>query len=229
MAARTDLPSPADHRLVRAQRLFGRWWRRQSPTQQDRLATMAPLISVLLFLAAIIAAFWYLRNEEIEREADAVQRDTEIAQQQMRLVLADDQEQLLRLARDLASRTIDARSFPQAAGDFARERPAITHLSWLTPNRGLRATHASATFHPEVNPSGDAVDGLLDRLDDLALDGLGRGPGVLHLHPGTGEADVGHLLHAELAVGEDAQHAQRHHHHGGEHRVVDRHAGDPHD
>ena len=157
MAARTDLPSPADHRLVRAQRLFGRWWRRQSPTQQDRLATMAPLISVLLFLAAIIAAFWYLRNEEIEREADAVQRDTEIAQQQMRLVLADDQEQLLRLARDLASRTIDARSFPQAAGDFARERPAITHLSWLTPNRGLRATHASATFHPEVNPSGEAM------------------------------------------------------------------------
>jgi PAS domain S-box-containing protein len=157
MAARTDLPSPADHRLARAQRLFGRWWRRQSPTQQDRLATMAPLISVLLFLAAIIAAFWYLRNEEIEREADAVQRDTEIAQQQMRLVLADDQEQLLRLARDLASRTIDARSFPQAAGDFARERPSITHLSWLTPNRGLRATHASATFHPEVNPSGEAM------------------------------------------------------------------------
>ncbi len=157
MAERTDLPSRADHRLPRVQRLFGRWWRRQSPTQQDRLATMAPLISVLLFLAAIIAAFWYLRNEEIEREADAVQRDTEIVQQQMRLVLSDDQEQLLRLARDLASRAIDIRSFPQAAGDFARERPAITHLSWLTPNRGLRATHASATFHPEVNPSGEAM------------------------------------------------------------------------
>ena len=28
----------------------------------------APLVSVLLFLAAIISAFWYLRNEEFERE-----------------------------------------------------------------------------------------------------------------------------------------------------------------
>ena len=61
-------------------------------------------MSVLLFLAAIIAAFWYLRNEEIEREADAVQRDTEIAQQQIRLRLPDDQEQVVRLARDIGRR-----------------------------------------------------------------------------------------------------------------------------
>ena len=84
--------------VPRTQRLFGRWWRRQSPTRQDRFATLGPLISVLLFLAAIIAAFWTLRNEEIEREAEAVQRDTEITQQQIRLYLSDDQEQLMRLA-----------------------------------------------------------------------------------------------------------------------------------
>jgi len=53
---------------TRRQRLFGGWWRRQSPTRQDRFATIGPLVSVLLFLAAIIAAFWYLRNEEIARE-----------------------------------------------------------------------------------------------------------------------------------------------------------------
>ena len=34
-----------------ARRLFGRWWRRQSPALQDRYATLAPLLSVLLFLA----------------------------------------------------------------------------------------------------------------------------------------------------------------------------------
>ena len=32
------------------------------------IATLGPLVSVLLFLAAIISAFWYLRNEEFERE-----------------------------------------------------------------------------------------------------------------------------------------------------------------
>ena len=50
------------------ERLFGRWWRRQSAARQDRYATFGPLVSVLLFLAAIILAFWYLRNEEFERE-----------------------------------------------------------------------------------------------------------------------------------------------------------------
>ena len=70
------LPAKA---VAASRRLLGRWWRRQSPARQDRLATLAPLASVLLFLAAIISAFWYLRNEEIEREAEAVKRDTEIA------------------------------------------------------------------------------------------------------------------------------------------------------
>jgi len=157
MATRSELPRPNETGQSRVQRLFGRWWRRQSPTQQDRFATMAPLISVLLFLAAIIAAFWYLRNEEIEREADAVQRDTEIAQQQLRLVLSEDQEQLLRLAREIASRSLDTRTFAPAAAEFARERPALTHVSWLTPNRALRATYATAMFHPEVNPTGEAL------------------------------------------------------------------------
>ena len=130
--------SPAANPVPRAQRLFGRWWRRQSPTRQDRFATIGPLVSVLLFLAAIIAAFWTLRNEEIEREADAVQRDTEIAQQQIRLFLADDQEQLMRLARDIGDGTLGPRSFAGAAEELARERPSITHLSWVGEQRELR-------------------------------------------------------------------------------------------
>ena len=39
--------------------------------------------AVLLFLAAIISAFWYLRNEEIGREFDSVRRDAEMTQQQI--------------------------------------------------------------------------------------------------------------------------------------------------
>jgi PAS domain S-box-containing protein len=143
--------------MPRAQRLFGRWWRRQSPTRQDRFATIGPLISVLLFLAAIIAAFWTLRNEEIAREADAVQRDAEITQQQIRLFLSDDQEQLMRLARDIGDGTLAPRRFAAAAAEMVRERPSITHLSWVGEQRELRASYASAMFHPEVNPSGGAI------------------------------------------------------------------------
>ena len=146
---------------TRRQRLFGSWWRRQSPTRQDRFATIGPLVSVLLFLAAIIAAFWYLRNEEIARETDTVQRDTEIAQQQIRLRLQDDREQLDRLARQLAGNEPDGAQYAALAAAFARDRPALTHLSWVLPNRALRGSHAVAVFHPEVDPSGDAMQAAL--------------------------------------------------------------------
>ena len=51
----------------KARRFFGSWWRRQSPARQDRYATIGPLVAVLLFLAAIVLAFWYLRVEEMLR------------------------------------------------------------------------------------------------------------------------------------------------------------------
>src|SRR5450755_2969022 len=94
-----------------AERLFGRWWRRQSAARQDRYATLGPLASVLLFLAAIISAFWYLRNEEFEREQEAVRRDTEVTQQQLRLRLIDNHEQLIRMARDIVTHTLDRDGF----------------------------------------------------------------------------------------------------------------------
>ena len=157
MPSRTDPNHSAAPLVPRTQRLFGRWWRRQSPTRQDRFATLGPLISVLLFLAAIIAAFWTLRNEEIEREAEAVQRDTEITQQQIRLYLSDDQEQLMRMARDVGDGALDKKTFTAAATELVRERPSVTHVSWVGAQRELRATHAAAIFHPEVNPSGGAM------------------------------------------------------------------------
>jgi PAS domain S-box-containing protein len=149
------MPSPrhpnaaASTALPDARRLFGQWWRRQSPARQDRLATLAPLFSVLLFLAAIISAFWYLRNEEIERETESVKRDTEITQQQINLRLIQNQEQLIRLARELVTREVDQVSFAALAADFARERPEVTHLHWLGPRRNLKATHYPLLYLPE--------------------------------------------------------------------------------
>jgi Tfp pilus assembly protein PilW len=87
---------------------------------------------VLLFLAAIISAFWYLRNEEIERETESVKRDTEITQQQINLRLIQNQEQLVRMARELVTRDVDQAGFTPLAADFTRERPEVTHLpGWI--------------------------------------------------------------------------------------------------
>jgi len=126
-----------------------RWWRRQSPSRQDRYATLGPLLSVLLFLASIVLAFWYLRNEEIEREAEAVKRDTEIAQQQIRLRLIENQEQLARIAREVVTRQVDAADFAAQAAGFARDRPEITHITWLGRQLERRASVSATGFQDD--------------------------------------------------------------------------------
>ena len=151
----TPPPSPTPIAPAKAQRrLIGRWWRRQSPVRQDRFATLAPLASVLLFLAAIISAFWYLRNEEIERETETVKRDTEIAQQQIRLRLIENQEQLVRMARELVTRELDASDFTPQATAFMNDRPEITQFLWLAADKSTRARHSAQPEREDLPPVG---------------------------------------------------------------------------
>ena len=152
------LPSPPQSW---PERRFGRWWRRQSAARQDRFATLGPLVSVLLFLAAIILAFWYLRNEEFEREQEAVKRDTEIAQQQIRLRLIENQEQLVRIAREIATRAIDRDQFLIQAAGFTRERPEITNLVWINAARAPKASYSATSFPPEAGVSSDDTPAAL--------------------------------------------------------------------
>ena len=109
-------------------------------------------------MAAIITAFWYLRNEDFERETEAVIRDTEIAQQQIRLRLNDNQEQLLRLARELVTNTINAQSFSAEAATFARERPEITQIIWLSNQRKRRTSISAAGFRADSPMNGNSID-----------------------------------------------------------------------
>ena len=120
--------------------MFGRWWRSQSPSRQDRFATLGPLVSVLLLAAAIVAAFWTLRNEEIERATDAVRRDTEVAQQQIRSRLSEDQDLMVRLTRDIVTHDVDTDSFFTQTASFAPARPELTQVIWLNADRTPRAT-----------------------------------------------------------------------------------------
>ena len=145
-------PAPAKGRL---ERLLDRWWRRQSPARQDRFATLGPLVSVLLFLAAIISAFWYLRNEEFEREQEAVKRDAEISQQHIRLRLIENQEQLVRIARELVTRAIDKDEFLGQAASFTRERPEINFLAWVSADRRHRASYAASNLQGQGPEQGD--------------------------------------------------------------------------
>jgi hypothetical protein len=149
-----------------SRRMLDRWWRRQSPARQDRFATFAPLASVLLFLAAIVSAFWYLRNEEYQREQQSVQRDTAVVQQQMRLRLIENQEQLSRMVSELVTRPSDPQGFVEQAATFARERPEVLHVSWIDANRTRLASYSASAFHPASLPGADGLAVSLPRDGD---------------------------------------------------------------
>jgi PAS domain S-box-containing protein len=131
------------------------WWRRQSPHRQDRYAMLAPLVAVLFFFAAIVVAFGYLRIEEIEREQEAVRRDVEYAQQRMRLRLLERQEELVRLAQEIANREIDAEQFRSRAGVLLAQYPELQGLSWVDERRRLRSSSGNAALAQSLtNASG---------------------------------------------------------------------------
>src|SRR6218665_2542024 len=94
-------PSPTAPPVAAPIRWWRNWGRGLSPTRQDRFPPLAPLAAVLMFLAAIVAAFWYLRAEEVEREQEALRRDVEYAHQRVCLRLLERKEQIMPIARDI--------------------------------------------------------------------------------------------------------------------------------
>ncbi|MEJ8851493.1 PAS domain S-box protein [Variovorax rhizosphaerae] len=135
-----------------------RWWRRQTPVLQDAVAMLAPLAAVLLFLAAIVSAFWYLRAEELEREQESVKRDVEYAQQRLRLRLLERQEQLMRIARDASNREIDSSEFASRAESLVSQFPELQAVTWIDDRRRVKAAYAAPSVHPsQQHPLGEVL------------------------------------------------------------------------
>jgi PAS domain S-box-containing protein len=124
------------------------WWQRQSPNRQDRFANLAPVAAVVLFLAAIASAFWYLRVEEIEREQEAIKRDVEYAQQRLRLRLLERQEQVMRLARDVSNKEIRPDQFLSRAEALVQQYPEMMSLSWIDDRRRIVANQTVSSVSP---------------------------------------------------------------------------------
>ncbi len=137
---------------------WNQWWRRQSPSKQDRFALIGPLVAVVLFLLAITTALWYLKYEELDREQEIVRRDVEYAQQRLRLRLLERQEQIMRIARDVANGQMQARQFTAEVKSLLEQSPELSSITWLDTKRRVRATYASASATPTmIHQSGDVL------------------------------------------------------------------------
>ena len=138
--------------------LWRTWWRKQSPNRQDRFAFMAPLAAVVLFMAAITTAFWYLRYEELDREQEVVRRDVEYAQQRLRVRLLDKQEQIMRMARDIANHETNSKAFILEAQTVLNQSPELASLTWLDAKQRVLTTYTSTSNNSTMNlPVGSTI------------------------------------------------------------------------
>ena len=148
------------------------WWRKQSPSRQDRFITLGPLLAVMLFLAAVIAAFGYLRLEEIDREQQAVKREVEYAQQRLRLRLLERQEQLMRIGRDISNKEVDVEEFITQAESLVNQYPELLAVTWIDARRRVKVAYVSSSANAaQVRSAGEQLQpGETDGTYGLARD-----------------------------------------------------------
>ncbi|MEO8857972.1 MAG: PAS domain-containing sensor histidine kinase, partial [Burkholderiaceae bacterium] len=162
-------PVSGDARIAATAERVRRWWWHLNPQRQDRLAVLAPLAAVLLFLAAIIAAFGYLRLEEIDREHEAVKRDVEYTQQRLRLRLLERQEQLMRIARDISNHELDADEFHSRAEALVNQYPDLERVSWIDERKRIKSSYSTASLQPNQPQSLGETLRLGDTLNIFTL------------------------------------------------------------
>ena len=134
------------------------WWRSQSPLHQDRLALFAPLTAVVLFLAAIFAAFTYLRYEEIEREQEIVRSDVEYTQQRVRLRVLERQEQSMQIAGELYKGNIGPEELRSLSNGIIKNFPEVTTIAWISTDLKLQMSTVSPNIDGYMQPKvGDTL------------------------------------------------------------------------
>ena len=126
------------------------WWRSQSPRRQDRLALLAPLTAVILFLAAIFAAFTFLRYEEMQREQESVRSDVEYTQQRIRLRVLERQQQSMQLAGDLYKGEIGAQELQSLCSTIIKDFPEITSMAWISSDLKIHTSSLSSSIDGNI-------------------------------------------------------------------------------
>ena len=168
------MPVPHSHEKVKSLKrtpasALKRWWARQTPQRQDRYAILAPMFAVLLFFLAILAAFGYLRLEEIAREREAINRDVEYTQQRLRLRLLEQQEQFMRFAREISSREVSHADFVFRAEAFANLYPELQSLTWIDDKKRVRASYNTASLASKYEKTTGSYIAAEDTVNNFQL------------------------------------------------------------
>ncbi len=117
------------------------WWRQQSPVRQDRYAMIAPVATVMLFLAVVFLTIGYLRVEEADRERESIKRDVDYTQSQLRERLQDRKEQVLEIAKSIGRGLVDQAAFLDQSETLVSTTPEMMAMIWVDAGGKFRSAY----------------------------------------------------------------------------------------
>ena len=142
-------------RLAVAQRfrLFARWY------------WLAPLFAIVLFVAVMLAVFYTLRQDELDRQRQVLFRDVQETQQTIGARLLSVQDQMIELSHEFDRRQEQEGTFASSARTLLRAHPELMSVAWIDNDRmWRRIVVADVQFNGGPREEGDAIENAVSRV-----------------------------------------------------------------
>lgn len=130
------------------------------------IATITPLLAVVLFLLATFTAFLYLKSEESSREMQSLTRESDFALQRITALLHQRQEDMSRLAHQVTTKNADA-SLAAVAQEIIAQHPEVQSITWINTSGITQDSVTASDFEaqPWHTPQAQWPEA---RIEDLA-------------------------------------------------------------
>ena len=150
---------------------FARGWHRLQRKAARRFAALArwywlaPLFAIVLFIAVMLAVFYALHQDELDRQHQVLFRDAEAAQQAIRARLQTNQDETILLSHEFSAQKGEEKTFIASARSIMREHPALMSIAWIDTERTWRRVVASdVQFDGGPREEGDVLENAVSRV-----------------------------------------------------------------
>ena len=126
---------------------------------------LAPLFAIVLFVAVMLAVFYTLRLDELDRQHQVLFRDVQETQQTIGARLLTIQDDMVQLGHEFDRRQEDEGNFMSSARTVVREHPELISIAWIDTTRMWRRIVLSdVQFDGGPREEGDAIENAVSRV-----------------------------------------------------------------
>jgi PAS domain S-box-containing protein len=126
---------------------------------------LAPLFAIVLFIAVMLAVFYTLRQDEIDRQHQSLYRDVQSTQEAIAARLQSNQDEMLQLSHEFDPRAEEEATFVASARAILRGHSALLSIAWIDTARTWRRVVASdVQFDGGPREEGDRIENAVSRV-----------------------------------------------------------------